>query len=63
MTRSDALEERAMTMTPPNWTRRRQLAAAIVALLVAGCGDGSPTAPSAFPQVAGTPEPTLDNSR
>lgn len=43
-----------ITMMPPNRIRRFPLATALLALLVAACGDGGPTAPSAFPQVAGT---------
>ena len=41
-------------MMPPNRRCRFPLATALLALLVAACGDGGPTAPSAFPQVAGT---------
>lgn len=43
-----------ITMTPPNRMRRFLLATALPALLIAACGDGGPTAPSTFPQVAGT---------
>lgn len=46
--------ENAMTMLPPNRMRRYPLATTLLALLVAACGDGAPTAPSALPQVAGT---------
>jgi len=44
---------KTMTMMPPNRMRRFPLATALLALLFAAC-DGGPTAPSAFPQVAGT---------
>ena len=46
--------ENIMTTIPPNRIRPRLLVTIVLVLLVAGCDDGGPVAPSAYPQVAGT---------